>query len=61
MAIIQDYYNGPCHIIVHDDSIQPPDEVERIIERVSKLVLDEEFRRHLKANQNMEDNTLSFS
>lgn len=48
MAIIKDYMNGPCHIIVYDDCIKPPDEVARIIDRVSRIVISEELRRHME-------------
>lgn len=48
MAIIADYINGSCHIIVHDDYIQPPDEVARIIDRVSQIIINEEMRRHME-------------
>lgn len=48
MAIIADYMNGPCHIIVHDDCIRPPEEVKQIIERVSQIVISEDLRRHMQ-------------
>lgn len=48
MAVIRDYKNGNCRIIVHDDNIQPPDEVERIIERVSRIIIQEEIRKNLE-------------
>lgn len=49
MAVIKDYMNFECHIIVHDDFIRSPEEVKQIIDNVSKIVLDEEMRKfHLK-------------
>ncbi len=51
MAVIRDYYNGDCHIIVHDDFIRPPDEVKQIIDRVSELVINAEMARQRKARQ----------
>lgn len=48
MAVIRDYMNGPCRIIVHDDSIRPPEEVEKIIDRVSEIVINEEMRKHME-------------
>ena len=54
MAVIKDYYNGPCHIIVHDDCIRPPEEVKRIIDRVSEIVLAEELRRQMERKKNQE-------
>ena len=54
MAIIRDYMNGPCRIIVHDDSICAPDEVQEIIDRVSKIVLSEELRRNAMNKQSVE-------
>lgn len=48
MAVIRDYMNGPCHIIVHDDSIRPPEEVKQIIDRVSQIVYQEELRKHMQ-------------
>lgn len=47
VAIIKDYMNGTCHIIVHDDCIRPPEEVKGIIDRVSAIVIAEELRRHM--------------
>lgn len=46
MAVIRDYMNGPCRIIVHDDSICTPEEVQEIVDRVSRIVLSEELRRN---------------
>nr|WP_302596126.1 hypothetical protein [uncultured Acetatifactor sp.] len=51
MGVIADYWNGPCHITVHDDAIRPPEEVEQIIYRVSRLVYQEDFRRYLQEKQ----------
>jgi len=51
MAVIKDYMNGACHIIVHDDCIRPPDEVKRIIDRVSAIVINEEMRRHMEQKE----------
>lgn len=51
MAVIRDYMNGPCHIIVRDDSIRPPEEVKKIIDRVSEIVINEEFRRYMEQKQ----------
>jgi len=48
MAVIRDYMNGACRIIVHDDSIRPPEEVKKIINRVSEIVINEEMRRHME-------------
>lgn len=51
MAVIKDYMQGSCHIIVHDDYIQSPEEVKKIISRVSNLVINEEFRRVMAAKE----------
>ena len=49
MAIIQDYYNGACHIIVHDDYIiHDPVEIQKSIDKISKIVYQEAFRRHME-------------
>ena len=48
MAVVQDYMNGPCHITVHDDKIRPPEEVKKIIDRVSMIVYSEEMRKHME-------------
>lgn len=55
MAIIQDYMDGPCHIIVYDDCIKPPEEVARIIDRVSQIVISEELRHHMEQLKNAEN------
>lgn len=43
--VIKEYMDGNCKITVSDDCIQPPEEVQRIIERVSMIVVAEERRR----------------
>lgn len=48
MAVIKDYMNGACRIIVHDDYIQPPEEVKKIIDRVSQITYEQELRRHMQ-------------
>ena len=48
MAVIQDYMNGLCHITVHDDKIRPPEEVKKIIDRVSMIIYSEELRKHME-------------
>lgn len=56
MAVIQDYYNGNCHIMVHDDYIiHDPAEVQKIIDRVSQIVINEEFRRYVKSQEENEE------
>jgi len=52
MAVVQDYMNGACRIIVHDDCYKDKsqEEVKEIIDRVSLLVLGEEL--HRQANEN---------
>ena len=57
MGVIADYWNGPCHIIVHDDCIQPPEEVKKIIHRVSQIVYQEELRKHMQGIQKEQDQT----
>ena len=48
MAVIRDYMNGACRIIVRDDCIRPPEEVKKIIDRVSNIVINEEMRKHME-------------
>ena len=55
MAVIADYYNGPCHIIVHDDCIEPPEKVEKILEFVSKKDREAAFREYQKAKKQMQE------
>lgn len=47
MAVVRDYMNGPCRIIIHDDCICAPEEVQGIVDRVSRIVLSEELRRNM--------------
>lgn len=50
MAVIADYTTETgCRIIVHDDCIRPPEEVEQIIKNVSRIVLEEERKKLKKA------------
>lgn len=58
MAVIKEYMNGPCKITVYDDCIQPPEEVEKIIERVSRIVLQEDFRRQHEMRQKQQEGTV---
>lgn len=51
MAVIKDYYQGQCHIIVHDDYIRPPEEVQKIIDRVSEIVYAAELKRYMEQLQ----------
>lgn len=58
MAVIQDYYNGNCHIVVHDDYIiRDPVEVQKIIDRVSRVVINEEFRRYVQSQEKQKEET----
>lgn len=45
MAVVKEYVNGSCKIFIHDDSIREPEEVKKIIDRVSMIVINEEIRR----------------
>lgn len=56
MAVIRDYYNGLCHITVHDDYItHDPAEIQKIIDRVSQIVINEEFRRYIQSREGKEE------
>lgn len=48
MAVVQDYMNGACHITVYDDKICSAEEVQQIIDRVSRIVYSEELRKHME-------------
>lgn len=56
MAVIKDYMDGPCRIVVHDDFICAPEEVQGIVDRVSRIALSEELRRSVLARKK-EDST----
>ena len=59
MAVIRDYMNGPCRIVVHDDFICAPEDVQEIVDRVSRIVLGEELRRNALAKKRADgDNTV---
>lgn len=52
MAVIKEYMSGNCKITVHDDYItHDPDEIKRIIDRVSRIVIDAEIRRAKESKQ----------
>lgn len=51
MAVIADYYNGPCHIIVHDDCIESPENVKKIIDFVSQKAREAAFREYMKEKE----------
>lgn len=52
VAVVRDYYTPEgCHIIVHDDCYKDktPEETQEIVDRVSKIVLQEEFRKFVQS------------
>ena len=52
MAVIADYITETgCHIIVHDDFIQSPEENEKIIERVSDILIEAAIRRQIQMEE----------
>lgn len=44
MAVVKEYTNGNCRISVSDDSFVAPEEIQGVIDRTSKIVLQEELR-----------------
>jgi len=44
MAVIEERMQGNCKIKVSNDSFVAPEEVQGIIDRTSKIVLQEELR-----------------
>ena len=56
MAVIRDYMDGLCRIVVHDDYICAPEEVQGIVDRVSRIVLSEELRRNALKRKNESEN-----
>ncbi len=51
MAVVRDYYSPEgCHIIVHDDCYKDktPEETQKVVSRVSEIILREEFRKHVE-------------
>lgn len=39
MAVVKDFYNGPCHIRIHDDCcVKTQEEVDQILKEVSDIV-----------------------
>lgn len=44
MAVIEEYMNENCKITVCDDSFVSPDEIQGVIDRTSRIVLQEELR-----------------
>lgn len=52
MAIVKDYYSPEgCHIIVDDACYKPPEEQKEILKYVSRLVIQEEYRRFMESRQ----------
>lgn len=40
MAVVKEIRDGPCTIIIHDDAVvQTPEERQRIIDNVSRIVI----------------------
>lgn len=48
MAVIKEYMNGECRIIVHDDAICPPEKVKEIVDNCSRIVLDDLRAREVR-------------
>lgn len=57
MAVIKDYYNGLCRIIVYNEEVRTAQETEEIIERISKFVLQETLYTYLEQSniQNIQE------
>lgn len=51
MAVIKEYKQGECKIIVHDDYICAPEEVEKIINNVSRIIWNDLRCREVKKRQ----------
>lgn len=51
MAVIEERMQGKCKITVSDDSFVAPEEVQGIIDRTSKIVLQEELRLSMAKNK----------
>lgn len=53
MAVVKDYYNGPCHIRIHDDAITyDPKEIEKIHRDTSRIIVNALIAQKLKKEQN---------
>lgn len=57
MGLIAEYQNGPCTIKVFDDSIvKTQAEVDEIIRRVSRIIYQEELRKHMARKNKATEN-----
>ncbi len=59
MAVIKEYKQGECTIRIHDDAIRPPEEIQGIIDRASRIVLEDLRRRETQKLRKEKDNVLS--
>lgn len=56
MAVIAEYTRDTgCKITVRDDYIRPSEEVKKIIERMSQIVIDGERRRAYEAQKSKDE------
>lgn len=52
MAVIKEYMQGACKIIIHDDFIRPDkEEVQRIVNNVSKIIVNDLRSREIHKRQ----------
>ncbi len=52
MAVIKEYKQGECKIIVHDDYICAPEEVGKIIDNVSRIIWNDLRSREIRKKRN---------
>lgn len=57
MAIVEDYYNGACHVIIHDDCCKDKtkEEIEATLKRIGEISYLNKVRIAL-AQQEKENN-----
>lgn len=51
MAVIKEYKQGECKIIVHDDYICAPEDVGKIIDNVSRIIWNDLRSREIRKSR----------
>lgn len=46
MAAVKDFINGNCRMIVYDEEICPAHEAEEILDKISGIVTEEEYKQY---------------
>lgn len=57
MAVVKDYMDGNCRIVIHDDCcITDPDEVKKILDSIAEIYVRSRMKARLEEQMKTESN-----